>query len=103
MLSVFSEGQKVMSIGSSTLPDEINQLKQQILKLVGDHRYQYVQVYDQLGLPALGPHVEPILLSYAVVAADETSATHVQPLKITIRKTDRTGNILFKSPSTTVA
>jgi hypothetical protein len=60
-----------------------------------------VQFYDQAGLPVSGPIVEPYFLSYAVVASSEESASHLQPIKITLRKTDKTGFILFKHPQTT--
>lgn len=41
------------------------------------------------------------MLSYAVVASSEEAASRIQPIKITLRRTDKTGQILFRHPLTT--
>lgn len=84
-----------------SLPSEVAELKQHLLSLVGDRHYQFVQLYDQVGLPVNGTIVEPFFLSYTVMASSEESAALIQPIKVTLRKTDRTGHILFKHPQTT--
>jgi hypothetical protein len=57
MLSVFSEDGHVLNVGMDSLSNDLSQLKSQVLARAANGQYQYVQLYDQLGLPVIGPTV----------------------------------------------
>jgi hypothetical protein len=64
--------------------------------------YEVAELYDLAGQQVVGGQTDPSWLTYAVVARSTTETAKWKPIRITLRRTDKTGHVLFKHPSTTL-
>ncbi len=101
MLSVFAQNKQLFTIKTDSLPTNLDDLHRHILSLAGSG-YRFVRVHDLVGIQVNGQSVSTDSLSYAVVGQTEAELCSGQPIKITIRKTDKLGYIFFKHKSTTI-
>jgi hypothetical protein len=64
--------------------------------------YQAAEMYDIAGQQVVGGQTDPSWLTYAVVARNTQEAAKWRPIRVTLRRTDKTGHVMFKHPSTTL-
>lgn len=102
MLTVYLEGKLATTVPYKQLPTNTLDLQKYLLGLFDGKGYQTVEIYDVSGQPAQAGQLDPSWLTYGVVAASPEEAAKWKPIKITLRRTDKTGHVLFKHPATTL-
>ena len=100
MLTVYIEG-KATWVAHKQLPADTAELGKYLLAMFPGN--QWVELHDVTGQIAVGGQTDPTWLTYAVVARNAEECAKWRPIRITLRKTDKTGHVLFKHPATTLA
>lgn len=103
MLPVYLESNFIKTISDEQLPTDVAQLQKYILSTLSVDSCSHVDIYDITGQRVIQGEIEPIWLSYAVVSLTAEAAIKWKPVKVTLRQTDKTGHLLFKHPTTSIA
>lgn len=85
-----------------TLPTETAELEKRLLDLFPGKDCAVAEVFDLAGQQVVGGQTDPAWLTYAVVARSAAEVAKWRPIRVTLRRTDKTGHVLFKHPATTL-
>lgn len=101
MLSVYDTKRELARLPLNSLPSAYQAARQTVLEVTAK-QYNFVEFFDVTGQPVRTENLQPALISMVMVGSSEAEIAACPPIKVTIRRTDKTGHVIYRHPSESV-
>lgn len=103
MLAVYLDHTRFTPLPLCELPADANELKKYLLDKVANAKFTWADLYTMEGTAIGEGKLSPTSLGYAVLSCSPEEAARWKPIKVVLRRTDRTGRVMWRHPASTIA